>query len=187
MPTLTVSSSSLKISPWGDVQHCREIAYGFYKVSTSSHGGYMLSKTFAQENLSIEARSYADYYNGYYCYEEDAAVSIVQWELFDKYNDVFFENTADYQRFKSIRNRKKYLYDDLVKYFPVYVKDKNITLTCTHFNEDGHSLVEGNVVTHEAISGSGIVQVVFVCHCKECGASWTCTDYHPVQTHPGVV
>ena len=68
-------------SPWGEIQESRTVVRGFNIVSTSSHGGAMLAKGFAEKNLSIEAQKRGTLYGGYLCYEEDCDICIPSFEL----------------------------------------------------------------------------------------------------------
>lgn len=70
-------------SPWGEVQHCDTISPGVFLVSTSSHGGTMVSKEVAAM-LSPAARKCGESYNGYLCFEEDCQEKVVLRELLDK-------------------------------------------------------------------------------------------------------
>ena len=71
-------------SLWGEVEHCTTIANGIYSVSTSGHGGVMISTELAPKILSPEALNIGDRDGRYYCYEEDAAECIPLRELYDK-------------------------------------------------------------------------------------------------------
>lgn len=68
-------------SPWGKVDYVKNYQRGVRFVSTPSHGGFMISKGFAQKNLSIAAQKRAEEYNGYLCFEEDCLACIVLLEL----------------------------------------------------------------------------------------------------------
>ena len=63
-------------SPWGTSQHIDKIARGVVFVSTSSHGGLGVSKVFARKVLSDAALLCANYFNGYYWFEEDCQCTI---------------------------------------------------------------------------------------------------------------
>ena len=70
-------------SPWGEVQTCDILCLGVFMVSTSSHGGTMVSKGMTAA-ISSAARKCALRYGGYLCFEEDSAESVVLRELLDK-------------------------------------------------------------------------------------------------------
>lgn len=41
--TATTTATAPKYSPWGQIDHSRELASGIFNVSTPGHGGYWLS------------------------------------------------------------------------------------------------------------------------------------------------
>ena len=73
-------------SPWGRIQHSYNFEKGIRLVDTASHGGFMLSKKFAEENISFTTLK--DYppleFGNFLCYEEDCAIEIVLYELINK-------------------------------------------------------------------------------------------------------
>lgn len=76
-------------SPWGPIQHSRQIARGFRSVSTAGHGGFMLTQKFAKEHLSPAAMRKGFLYLGYLCYEEDCDWAIPLWDLPEYWDEVF--------------------------------------------------------------------------------------------------
>lgn len=68
-------------TPWGKSQFKQVFRRGVTFHSTSSHGGFMVSKGFAHANLSRAAIERAFSYGNYLCYEEDCAASILLFEL----------------------------------------------------------------------------------------------------------
>jgi len=70
-------------SPWGEVQVCDPLCPGVFMVSTSSHGGTMVSQDMAAL-LSSAARKCGMRQGGWLCFEEDTAEYIVFRELLDK-------------------------------------------------------------------------------------------------------
>lgn len=70
-------------SPWGEVQTCETLCLGVYMVSTSSHGGTMVSPEISAA-LSPAARKCGFKHQGYLCFEEDGQESVVLRELLDK-------------------------------------------------------------------------------------------------------
>lgn len=68
-------------TPWGKSQSKKVWCRGVTFHSTSSHGGFMVSKGFAHANLSRAAIERAFSYGNYLCYEEDCAAEILFFEL----------------------------------------------------------------------------------------------------------
>lgn len=68
-------------SPWGTVQQVEKVVRGVRFVYTASHGGFLVSKGFAQKNLSIAAQKQGMEWNGYYAYEEDCLANIIFLEV----------------------------------------------------------------------------------------------------------
>ena len=63
-------------SPWGPSQSLDKIARGVVWISTSGHGGLGVAKGTARKLLSDAALLCANYYNGYYWFEEDVQCAI---------------------------------------------------------------------------------------------------------------
>lgn len=76
-------------SPWGTIQYRKIFTRGFSSVSTAGHGGFMLSKRFAEKYLSREALKRAIKYRDYYCYEEDCDWAIPAFELKQYWEKIF--------------------------------------------------------------------------------------------------
>lgn len=76
-------------SPWGKIQGVRQLERGWRWVSTASHGGYMLTRRFAEKHLSPAARKRAEEWVHYLCYEEDCAYAIVDWEIRSHWEETF--------------------------------------------------------------------------------------------------
>lgn len=69
-------------TPWGKSDSIVKLAQGFSWVGTPAHGGFAVSDRFARKHLSPAALLKGERYGNYYFYEEDAAYSIVAWEIF---------------------------------------------------------------------------------------------------------
>lgn len=84
----TTGSARAQSSPWGRIQvkykyqgqRGRKGA-GLHFVMTASHGGFMVSRKFAEKNLSPAAIKQGLVYGGYLCYEEDCNAYIIHQEL----------------------------------------------------------------------------------------------------------
>lgn len=68
-------------TPWGAAQYQKSIVRGVTFVGTAGHGGVMVSKGFAEKNLSPAAIKRGIVYGGYYAYEEDCDYAIPKYEL----------------------------------------------------------------------------------------------------------
>ena len=68
-------------TPWGAAHNVTPHIRGVKSVSTSSHGGIMVSPGFANKFFSKSALKLAEMYSGYFCYEEDAEWMIPTFEL----------------------------------------------------------------------------------------------------------
>lgn len=80
----------MSYSPWGKIQYSHNYGKGIRAVSTSSHGGFMLTEDAAHRFLSISARNLALKYQNYYCFEEDCDALIVMYEIPVTRGDAFF-------------------------------------------------------------------------------------------------
>ena len=72
-----------KKSPWGEVQTCDTLCPGVFLVSTSSHGGTMVSKD-VEAFLSPAAVKCGFRQKRYICFEEDCQENVALRELLDK-------------------------------------------------------------------------------------------------------
>lgn len=100
-------------SPWGEVQECDTLCPGVFLVSTASHGGTMVTKDMTTV-LSPAARKCGMRHNGYLCFEEDSAESVVLRELLDKKLWAIPERIRDKAAFE------KGINDSLREYHPDY-------------------------------------------------------------------
>lgn len=92
-------------SMWGGIQHRRGIARGVWSVSTSSHGGIMVSPYIAEKIFSAEARSAGVYEKGFYQYEEDSDASVAVLEIWRKGLAVVYDGeTANMNNFITSQN-----------------------------------------------------------------------------------
>ena len=76
-------------TPWGASQYVARYAVGFVSVGTSGHGGIMVTKKFADDHLSEEAKKRGIENSNYYCYEEDCDWAIPVFELPQYWGKVF--------------------------------------------------------------------------------------------------
>ena len=75
-----------KKTPWGDADYETPIIpRAVTWVTTPTHGGLMISRGWAEKNLSEACLDEALVHQGYYCFEEDCAWSLVAHE-----NEVVF-------------------------------------------------------------------------------------------------
>jgi len=110
-------------TPWGAAQHVTPYAKGFASVSTSGHGGFMLSKGFAHKHLSDAALGMAERYGDYYCYEEDEAWAIPAWELPQYWPQIFQYAGPEYQTYNA---RRDTILKTLSSYYPNYLLARGI-------------------------------------------------------------
>lgn len=94
-------------SPWGKIQTKNVHQRGVTWVSTSSHGGFMVSKGFAEKFLSEAARKRALRYGNYYCFEEDCDCCMV-------FNELIYVQTEE-TRTSNFRNLSRYHPDYLLE------------------------------------------------------------------------
>ena len=93
-------------TPWGTSQSINKITRGVVFVSTAGHGGLGVAKSTARKVLSDAALLCADYYNGYYWFEEDCQCCIAflehpEWAArFNGSNDSYKASvTSHYPRY----------------------------------------------------------------------------------------
>jgi hypothetical protein len=67
-------------TPWGKSDSKITLARGVSWVSTPSHGGFMISKRFANLYFSAAAVKRGQEYGGYLAYEEDCDATIILFE-----------------------------------------------------------------------------------------------------------
>lgn len=106
----------LMTSMWGKVQSCREYARGVKFVSTPSHGGYIVSRKFAEATLSSAAVAKGTVYGNYVCYEEDCLAAIVDLELFDLIKP---------------KSTKEELIKDINNFYPDYLAARGLTVAAS--------------------------------------------------------
>lgn len=68
-------------TPWGKAQMTTIYEPGLMRVETASHGGFLLSRQFAQEKLSEAGRKRGVEYGQWLAYEEDSDANIIFYEL----------------------------------------------------------------------------------------------------------
>ena len=110
-------------SPWGHIQHTEQFAPGFRSVSTSSHGGFMISRGFADEHLTFAARNRGMRYTGdYLCYEEDCDWAIPAIELPEYWEEIFRWSSEDVQK-----DPYTHLLTSLSRWHPDYLLERGLT------------------------------------------------------------
>lgn len=82
-------------SLWGKIEHSFPLVRGVRLVLTSGHGGIIVSKKFAEKNLSESALKRGVVYGNYYSYEEDCDFAIPLFEI-RKAWDNYFNKEMDY-------------------------------------------------------------------------------------------
>lgn len=96
----------MSYSPWGFIQTKKGHQRGVTSITTSSHGGILVSKGFAEKFLSEAARKRAILWNNaYYCFEEDCACEMV-------FNELPYVQTAE---------QKQSTYQSLSRWYPDYL------------------------------------------------------------------
>lgn len=68
-------------TPWGKSQHSHKIERGLTFHLTASHGGFLVSKGYAEKRLSAAALKKAIVWGNYYSFEEDCLATIVVFEI----------------------------------------------------------------------------------------------------------
>ena len=96
-------------SPWGQIDNVEKVILGVSWVSTSGHGGLRVAKSWAENNLTKQAISYAIDGYGYYWFEEDELWALVAFEnqnLFPQYTQEQLVEMLNYYRQKYLFDRK---------------------------------------------------------------------------------
>lgn len=114
-------------SPWGGIQHSNIIARGFKAVCTAGHGGYMVTKKFADNYLSDACIKRADNYSGYLCYEEDCCYALVELDLLIHFPEIFKDKLI--KKEVSLEIAKNNLIESISCYYPDYLIELGITPT----------------------------------------------------------
>lgn len=68
-------------TPWGKSHNSQKIERGLTFYTTPSHGGFLVSKGYAEKHLSPAALKRGEKWGGYYAFEEDCAAAIVELEI----------------------------------------------------------------------------------------------------------
>jgi hypothetical protein len=84
-------------SPWGPVKIRTEYAPGFLHVSTAAQDGLMLSKEFAEANLSEDALQAGEQWGHFYCYEAETAWMLPAFELPQFWQQLFATASVEIQ------------------------------------------------------------------------------------------
>lgn len=115
-------------SPWGGIQHSDVIARGLKAVSTAGHGGYMVTKNFANKYLSDACIKLGEVYGDYLCYEEDCAWAILAYDIVDSFGDRMKEEDVSFEDYKQSLMRT------LSYYYPNYLIEKGVTPSINEYN-----------------------------------------------------
>ena len=91
----------MKNTPWGSSQSTEVLEPGIVWVSTASHGGLMITKTYAESHLTAAARQRGAKWGSYYTYEEDCAYAVAAWELPHLHEKIFNNHDKD-ENFKNL-------------------------------------------------------------------------------------
>ena len=123
-------------TPWGRADFQVQLTPGFYKVSTPSHGGFMITnKVFRQFNLNPVALKFHPYggdYNGYHCFEEDCEADVILLELSIMQPELFYalSSPVDARRVYTRPLTQETIIDSLSRHTPTYLYCLNIDPTC---------------------------------------------------------
>lgn len=108
-------------TPWGKADYAKTFARGFHRVGTPSHGGFMISRTFAANHLSPHAIKHGIRCGTYLAYEEDVAWAIPALELHEFWPQILEAYPEDIQS-----NPVSYLVKHLSPYKPGYLLERGI-------------------------------------------------------------
>ena len=75
-------------TPWGRAQMMQVIEPGFMQVETASHGGFLLSRAFAESQLSEAGRKVGKEFGNWLAYEEDCDAAVIFWELWGRMGEL---------------------------------------------------------------------------------------------------
>jgi hypothetical protein len=68
------------LTPWGASQTITKIEEGLLSVTTASHGGFLVSRKWAENNLTPEAIEEGEAFGLFLAYEEDCAWAVIAFE-----------------------------------------------------------------------------------------------------------
>jgi hypothetical protein len=115
MPTYT---------PWGKAQNSLCHLRGVSTVSTSSHGGMMITRTFAHKYLSKQAIELGERYQNHLCYEEDVAYLIPLFDLREHRSQLMAD--FPFWKGKTSLEIEQYLIEQLSGTFPEYLQSQGV-------------------------------------------------------------
>lgn len=92
----------MEYSLWGEVQNSISLVRGMRLISTPGHGGIVISKKFAEKNLSTAALKRGTIYGNYYSYEEDCDYAIALFEIKKAWDNFFTEYCSEEERERSL-------------------------------------------------------------------------------------
>jgi hypothetical protein len=104
-------------TPWGKSQNATKVERGLTFHSTSSHGGFLVSKGYAHKHLSPSALKRGEAWGNYYAFEEDCAATIVELEL--PATRVVFSNPENITDESLIKT--------LSRWYPDYLIERGVT------------------------------------------------------------
>lgn len=104
-------------TPWGKSQNSTQIARGLTFHSTAGHGGFLVSKGYAEKHLTPSALKRAVVWGSYYAFEEDCAAAIVEFEL--PYTRVLYTN------FQEVTDEK--VFKTLSRWYPDYLIERGFS------------------------------------------------------------
>ena len=111
-------------SPWGGIQDSDVIMRGVKAVATAGHGGYMVTKNFANKYLSESALERGEVWSNYYCYEEDCAWAILFFDILHHHEDLFRKKFLFGE--KSFEEKKQSLLETLSRYYADYLLELGV-------------------------------------------------------------
>lgn len=104
-------------TPWGQSQDAKKIVRGLTFHTTAGHGGFLVSKGFAEKNLTAAALNKAEKWGNYYAFEEDCLAAIVTFEI-PAAKDIF-NNPSEITEERIIKH--------LSSWYPDYLIERDIT------------------------------------------------------------
>lgn len=85
-------------TPWGPAQYGTEIMRGVRVYGTAGHGGMAVAQGVARKLLTPAALKMGEFANGYYWYEEDAAIEIPLYERPEWFHKLQNREMSDQER-----------------------------------------------------------------------------------------
>lgn len=110
-------------TPWGVADTCVTLRRGVHLVDTPSHGGVLVARRLAEQELTAEARRIGERFGEYYAFEEDCAYAVVAFEQVDWFVGQYVDSAGHPHSAAQIREHAEGV---LRRWYPEYFGEPSV-------------------------------------------------------------